>query len=75
MVICKLCGDERTLVRALIIPAAFYRDLQSQDDRPPTIYGGHYPLSERGLEHPSCRLPEYPTIISQGSDDDSSGDL
>ena len=39
MGICKLCGEERDLIRAHIIPLAFHRHLQSDADTPPLILG------------------------------------
>ena len=39
MGICKLCGEERTLIRAHIIPLAFHRNLQSGSEKPPLILG------------------------------------
>jgi hypothetical protein len=39
MGICKLCGENRELIRAHIIPLAFHRDLQSDSAQPPVILG------------------------------------
>jgi hypothetical protein len=39
MPICKLCGADTRLVKAHIIPEAFYRDIKDQRDAPLRMLG------------------------------------
>jgi hypothetical protein len=51
MGICKLCGEERVLVRSHIIPIAFHRHMQSDPTVAPVVVGSasnSYPLRRPG---------------------------